>query len=84
MCLLNFFLSCQDSIDIEVFDDWFAIFCGRDLEVLRAIRADVQVILMSGYERSRAAQLGDPPAGFLQKPFRSEDLLDAVAKLFAR
>ena len=51
---------------------------------LREIRADVQVILMSGYERSRAAQLGDPPAGFLQKPFRSEDLLDAVAKLFAR
>jgi two-component system cell cycle sensor histidine kinase/response regulator CckA len=51
---------------------------------LRAIRADVQVILMSGYERSRAAQLGDPPAGFLQKPFRSEDLLDTVAKLFAR
>ncbi len=48
---------------------------------LRAIKANVQVILMSGYERSRAAQLGDPPAGFLQKPFRSEDLLDAVAKL---
>ncbi len=51
---------------------------------LRAIRADVQVILMSGYERSRASQLGDPPAGFLQKPFRSEDLLDAVAKFPAK
>ncbi len=50
---------------------------------LRTIRADVRVILMSGYERSRAAQLEDPPLGFLQKPFLSEDLLDAVAKLHA-
>ncbi|MBA2539637.1 MAG: response regulator [Deltaproteobacteria bacterium] len=50
---------------------------------LRSIRADVRVILMSGYERSRAAQLEQPPAGFLQKPFRSEDLLDAVVKLHA-
>ncbi len=48
---------------------------------LRAIYADVRVILMSGYERSRAAQLADPPTGFLQKPFRSEDLLDAIARL---
>ena len=53
--------------------------------VAEATRDDtVKVIAMSGYERSRAAQLGDPPAFFLQKPFRSEDLLDAVAKLFAR
>jgi CheY-like chemotaxis protein len=48
---------------------------------LRMIRSEARVILMSGYERSRAAQLGDPPSSFLQKPFRSEDLLAAVAKL---
>ena len=48
---------------------------------LRSIKPDVRIILMSGYERSRALQLEQPPTGFLQKPFRSEDLLDAVAKL---
>jgi len=51
------------------------------MRALREIRADVRVMLMSGYERSRAVQLEDPPFGFLQKPFRSEDLLDAVTKL---
>jgi PAS domain S-box-containing protein len=50
---------------------------------LRAIRPDVRVILMSGYERGRASQLETPPTAFLQKPFRSEDLLDAVVKLHA-
>jgi len=51
------------------------------LRELRQIRPDVRVILMSGYERGRAAQLEQPPFGFLQKPFRSEDLLAAVGKL---
>ena len=54
---------------------------GFSYEDMRAIKPDVRVVLMSGYERSRAVQLEQPPAGFLQKPFRSEDLLDAVAKL---
>ncbi|MBX3158293.1 MAG: response regulator [Deltaproteobacteria bacterium] len=49
---------------------------------LRMIRPDVRVILMSGYERTRPV-LDEPAHGFLQKPFRSEDLLHAVAKLLA-
>jgi CheY-like chemotaxis protein len=47
---------------------------------LRAIRPDVRIILMSGYERTRPV-LDEPAHGFLQKPFRSEDLLEAVARL---
>jgi CheY-like chemotaxis protein len=47
---------------------------------LRAIRPDVRVLLMSGYDEQEAAArfAGEGPAGFLQKPYRPEDLLRAV------
>ena len=47
---------------------------------LREIRPDAQVILMSGFgpERALAEFEGMGLAAFLRKPFRVEDLLDAV------
>jgi PAS domain S-box-containing protein len=51
------------------------------MQALRTIRPDIRIILMSGYERSRAVQLDPPPTAFIQKPFHSEDLLEAVGKL---
>ena len=47
------------------------------LEELRRIKSDARVVLMSGYTEQRAkARLGDDSlAGFLQKPFSSEDLV---------
>jgi DNA-binding NtrC family response regulator len=47
---------------------------------LRAIRADVPIILMSGYSHHEAAAHfeGEELAGFLQKPFRLEKLRELV------
>jgi len=47
---------------------------------LRAIRADVPIILMSGYSHHEAAAHfeGEDLAGFLQKPFRLEKLRELV------
>jgi DNA-binding NtrC family response regulator len=47
---------------------------------LRAIRADVPIILMSGYSHQEASTLfeGEELAGFLQKPFRLERLRELV------
>jgi CheY-like chemotaxis protein len=47
---------------------------------LRKIRADVRVIVSSGYSEQDAMDRfrGARPAGYLQKPYRMTDLLDAV------
>jgi len=47
---------------------------------IRAIRADVPIILMSGYSHQEASNLfeGEDLAGFLQKPFRLERLREFV------
>jgi CheY-like chemotaxis protein len=47
---------------------------------MRLIRPDVRVILMSGYSESDVmAQFADQPvAGFLQKPFRTNQLIELL------
>jgi len=51
------------------------------LAALRRLEPDVLVLLTSGYrEREVAAQfVGREPAGFVQKPFRAEELYSAVS-----
>jgi CheY-like chemotaxis protein len=50
---------------------------------LRQIRADIQVILCSGYSEQEATLkfVGKGLAGFVQKPFRTHDLLDALHRI---
>ena len=50
------------------------------LEALRGIRADVPVILCSGYNESEAEErfVGKNIAGFLQKPYQMRDLIERV------
>jgi two-component system, cell cycle sensor histidine kinase and response regulator CckA len=79
---IDLFRAKPDSFAGVILDMTMPRLAGVDvMHQLRTIRPDVRIILMSGYERSRAAQLDQQPTAFLQKPFRSEDLLDAVAKL---
>ena len=49
--------------------------------VLRELRPDLRVVLSSGYNEQDAtsAFVGKGLAGFLQKPYRASDLIDAVA-----
>ncbi len=51
------------------------------LNALRAIRAETRVLLMSGYNEQEVTRLfvGKGLAGFLQKPFRADDLYEKVA-----
>ena len=54
---------------------------GREaLQELHSVRSDLPVVLMSGYSEAEAVEnLGGPtPAGFLQKPFRYHDLVEAM------
>jgi DNA-binding NtrC family response regulator len=50
-------------------------------EIVR-IRPDARIVLMSGYSEERAAQrfAGKDLAGFLQKPFLPETLVEEVRK----
>ncbi|MBI5014949.1 MAG: PAS domain S-box protein [Deltaproteobacteria bacterium] len=57
---------------------------GEDaLREMRAIRADVAVLLSSGYDEGDAAGrfTGQGAAGFIQKPYRVATLLDTLARV---
>jgi len=55
------------------------------LRELRRIRPDVRVVLMSGHsEREVTSLLGGEIAGFVQKPFRMEQLLTILRRCLDR
>ncbi|MFT5441217.1 MAG: two-component system cell cycle sensor histidine kinase/response regulator CckA [Myxococcota bacterium] len=75
------FKAHADEIALVVLDRTMPKLSGFEtFQALREIRADVPVILVSGYsEESAAAELsGVGLAGFLQKPFLPEALLEIV------
>jgi len=53
---------------------------------IQAIRADVPVIVSSGYGETEAARrfAGIKPAGFLQKPYTVNQLMEAIAVVLGR
>ena len=55
------------------------------LAALRAVRADIPVVLTSGHNKAEAmTRLGEErPAGFVQKPYRVVDLVAAVSRAVA-
>ena len=56
------------------------------VEVLRKVGRDIPVVLMSGYgEQDALGRFGsDAIAGFLQKPFRPEELKERLGQALAR
>jgi CheY-like chemotaxis protein len=48
------------------------------LHLLRAVRRDLPIILMSGFEPVADLPILDAPLGFLRKPFRLRDLSGAL------
>jgi PAS domain S-box-containing protein len=56
------------------------------LQELRRLRADLPVVLMSGYSEQDVTDLvrGESLVGFLQKPFRAEELIERVRQVLER
>lgn len=72
-----------DEIDLVILDMIMPRMDARGaFREMRRISRDIPVILMSGYTRrgALASFHGKGLAGFLQKPFRREDLLSAVGR----
>lgn len=55
------------------------------IAVLRALRADLPVVMASGYDvtRAMAGEHGERPQAFLSKPYTLHDLRDALGRVLA-
>jgi CheY-like chemotaxis protein len=76
-----------DEIDLVLLDRTMPTTSGEDACLaMREIRPDVQIVLVSGYSEERAAEHFEGPdlAGFLQKPFLPEELIDRVRSALER
>jgi PAS domain S-box-containing protein len=74
-----------DEIRLVILDRTMPTASGAQVfDAIRRIRRDTPVVLVSGYSEKRAAEClsGRDLAGFLQKPFRPEALLQTVRRAF--
>jgi CheY-like chemotaxis protein len=81
---VEMFAAQQDSIDYCLVDLTMPGLDGREVfRELRRMDPQVKVLLCSGFTSREAPEdfAWDPHAGFLQKPFTTEDLQDKLAEL---
>jgi len=74
----------RDLIALVVLDMTMPVMAGEDaLDRLKAIGPDVPVLLSSGYDESEASRrfAGKDLAGFIQKPYAAETLLQTIARI---
>ena len=68
--------------DVVVLDLSMAPMDGHEcLRRLRAMRADIPVLISSGFDESDAQHHAEPHTVFLQKPYRVSDLHECLARL---
>jgi two-component system, cell cycle sensor histidine kinase and response regulator CckA len=73
----------QNEIRAVVLDMAMPNLNGREaFAEMRRIRPDVKVLLVSGFSEHDTFD-GPSPSGFLQKPFRSEDLSGKLQRILA-
>jgi PAS domain S-box-containing protein len=73
----------EDGVDLVLLDLSMPGWDGEEtLRRLRAVRSDIRVILSSGYDYAEASQrFSEPgPAGFIQKPYRPDELLAEIGR----
>jgi CheY-like chemotaxis protein len=73
----------KDRVDVVLLDLSMPGLTGEEtFRRLREIDPDVRVILSSGYDRHEArGRFGPgPPAGFIQKPYRPDQLMAEIAR----
>jgi CheY-like chemotaxis protein len=78
---LEVFRADPDSFDCVLLDLSMPKLSGQEVhKALVALRADVPIVLMSGYSEQQVLDRfkGAPPAGVLQKPMAAEELLAAI------
>jgi CheY-like chemotaxis protein len=84
---VDIFSGLSDQIALVLLDLTMPVMGGEEaLGKLRAIRPDVDIILMSGYDEGQA-MLGFDEAevsGFLKKPYTGESLANAVRGILGR
>ncbi len=81
---VELFRGHADEIDWVLLDLSMPVLDGKEaLHEIRSIRPGVSVILSSGYNESEAVQqmTDDGPAGFIQKPFTTNELKDKLGEI---
>ncbi len=74
----------RDEIDVAVVDLTMPDLAGDELcEALHEIRADLPIVIVSGYSRDLASPRMGELAGFVQKPYEPRDLVTAVRRALA-
>ncbi len=79
---IDLFRKMRDDIALVLLDMTMPVMSGEEtLARLKTIRADVRVILSSGYNEAEVTRpfVGQELAGFIQKPFTSASLAQQVA-----
>lgn len=82
---VNVFLNHKNEIDAVLLDFIMPRMNGEEaFNEIKRIRKDVPVLLMSGYSEQDATErfAGKGLAGFIQKPFKSEELREKMRNLF--
>ncbi len=83
---IAYFRDHTEAVDLVIIDMIMPHLGGRaTFHALRAIDPDIPVLLASGYSLEGEAQglLDAGAAGYLQKPFLQQDLIEAVARALA-
>ena len=84
---VELFKEHQDNIALAILDLAMPVMGGEEaLERMKAIRAGIPVIISSGYGETEAARRfsGKDTAGFLQKPYTVNQLMEAIAVVLGR
>jgi len=84
---IEVFRDVPDSVSLIILDLTMPVMGGEEaLRLIRAIRANVPVILSSGYSEAEAMHrfAGDRIAGFVQKPYTSAQLKERVDAVLGR
>ncbi len=81
---VKFYKKSWNKIDLVILDMIMPVMNGKDAFIaMKKINPDIKALLTSGYSLNGEAQaiLDDGVKGFLQKPFKKEDLLHKISNL---
>ncbi len=81
---LDIYKAHKSDISFVLLDMMMPVMNGEEtFQKLRAVNPDVKVLLCSGYNEQEATQrfTGKGLAGFIQKPYRTQSLADAIAQI---